>query len=105
MEAMKRHGFYTKFLDKNVVLGIDRVRELIRKKQLWVFDTCKNTIDEFNSYHYDPEKLKEDPVKENDHLMDAIGYAIYDHNAKISQFQSLQPALFGRIQGSPHNNL
>ena len=82
VENMKRHGFYVKTVDKNVVLGIDRVRELIRKKQFFVFDTCKNTIDEFNSYHYDPEKLKEDPVKENDHLMDAIRYAVYNHNAK-----------------------
>ena len=79
---MKRHGFYTREVDKNVILGIDRVRELIRKRQLFVFDNCKNTIDEFNSYHYDPEKLKEEPVKENDHLMDAIRYAIYNHNAK-----------------------
>jgi hypothetical protein len=28
----------------------------IRKRQLFVFDTCKNFIDEFNSYRYDPEK-------------------------------------------------
>jgi phage terminase large subunit len=82
VEAMKRKGFYTREVDKNVMLGIDRVRQLIRKRQLFIFDNCKNTIDEFNSYHYDPEKLKEEPVKENDHLMDAIRYAVYNHNAK-----------------------
>jgi phage terminase large subunit len=82
VENMKRHGFYVKTVDKNVMLGIDRVRELIRKKQLFVFNTCKNTTDEFNSYRYDPEKLKEEPIKDNDHLMDAIRYAVYNHNAK-----------------------
>jgi hypothetical protein len=55
------------------------------KTQLFVFNTCKSTLDEFNSYRYDPEKPKEEPVKENDHLMDAIRYAIYDHNAKVMQ--------------------
>ena len=80
---MKRHGFYVREVDKNVVLGIDRVRELIRKRQLFVFNTCKSTLDEFNSYRYDPEKPKEERLKENDHLMDAIRYAIYNHNAKV----------------------
>ena len=79
---MKRHGFYVKTVDKNVVLGIDRVRELIRKRQLFVFDTCKNVIDEFNSYRYDPEKPKEEPIKLSDHCMDALRYAVYNHNTK-----------------------
>ena len=65
---MKRHGFYVREVDKNVILGIDRVRELIRKRQLFVFNTCKNVIDEFNSYRYDPEKPKEEPVKDNEPL-------------------------------------
>jgi PBSX family phage terminase large subunit len=82
IEAMKRHGFYVRQVDKNVILGIDRVRELIRKRQLFVFNTCKNVLDEFNSYRYDSEKPKEEPIKVNDHLMDALRYAVYNHNAK-----------------------
>jgi hypothetical protein len=35
-----------------------------------------------NSYRYDPEKNKEEPVKENDHLMDALRYAVYNHAVK-----------------------
>lgn len=78
--AMKKHGFYTKTVDKNVMLGIDKVRELIRKKQLLVFNTCRNFLDEINYYHYDPEKPKEEPVKERDHLMDALRYALYNYS-------------------------
>jgi PBSX family phage terminase large subunit len=99
VEAMKRHGFYTREVDKNVILGIDRVRELIRKRQLFVFDNCKNTIDEFNSYHYDPEKLKEEPVKENDHLMDAIRYAIYNPNSKSTALPRLTTGLVRPFPG------
>lgn len=80
--ALRKHGFYVKTVDKNVQLGIDRVRELIRKKQLFVFNTCKNALDEFNYYHYDPDKPKEEPVKERDHIMDALRYAIYNYSPK-----------------------
>jgi hypothetical protein len=52
------------------------------KKQLWVFNTCKNNLDEFNSYRYDPEKMKEEPIKENDHLMDALRYAVHNYGSK-----------------------
>jgi phage terminase large subunit len=85
IESMKRAGFACRDVDKNVELGIDKVRELIRKRQFFVFNTCKNALDEFNSYRYDPEKLKEEPIKENDHLMDAIRYAVYNHK-KSSTF-------------------
>ena len=59
-------------------------RKSIRSLTCWfdIFGGRSGIELEFNSYHYDPEKLKEDPVKENDHLMDAIRYAVYNHNAK-----------------------
>ncbi len=82
IESMKRAGFACREVEKNVALGISRVRELILKKQLYVFNTCKNVLDEFNSYRYDPEKMKEEPVKEHDHAMDALRYAVYNHAAK-----------------------
>jgi hypothetical protein len=69
-------------VDKNVELGIDKVRELIWKRQFVVFNTCVNALDELNSYRYDTEKLKEEPIKENDHLMDVLRSAVYNHNAK-----------------------
>lgn len=78
--SLKKKGFYVKTVDKNVELGINKVRELIRKKQLFVFNTCKSVLDEFNYYHYDPDKPKEEPVKERDHLMDALRYAIYNYS-------------------------
>lgn len=101
IENMKRHGFYVKNVDKNVVLGIDRVRELIRKRQLFVFDTCKDVIDEFNSYRYDPEKPKEEPIKMNDHCMDAIRYAVYNHNAKSMPMPAPTIGLIRPFPGMP----
>lgn len=66
---------------QEVELGINKVRELIRKNQLYVLNTCKNALDEFNPYRYDPEKKKEEPLKENYHVMDALRHAIYNHTA------------------------
>ena len=39
---MKRHGFYVREVDKKVVLGIDRIRGLIRIRD------APEEIDEFN---------------------------------------------------------
>ncbi|MEK9697914.1 MAG: hypothetical protein VW270_19250, partial [Candidatus Poseidoniales archaeon] len=59
--------------------GASFIRQLINEHQLWVHTDCKYHMSEFDSYHY-PEEIRpggnEDPVKENDHLMDAMRYAI-----------------------------
>jgi phage terminase large subunit len=98
--AMKKHGFYTKDVDKNVMLGIDKVRELIRKKQLFVFNRCKYFLDEINYYHYDSDKPKEEPVKEKDHLMDALRYALYNYTGR--QVVPMNVQVGGMAKHYPH---
>jgi PBSX family phage terminase large subunit len=81
LEEMRRAGLYPREVNKgkdSITNGIDRVRELIRRNQLKIFNTCRYALDEFATYHY-PEGLKEDPIKEDDHLMDALRYAIYSY--------------------------
>lgn len=60
--------------------GIDRVRELFKANKLKIASRCINTIQEFETYSYPdkkPDKNEyEDPIKENDHAMDALRYAI-----------------------------
>jgi len=83
LEEMKRNGLFPSDVDKakdSVKHGLDKVRELIRKRQLRVYNSCPYTIEEFSVYHYPEEDIqKEEPIKENDHLMDAIRYAIYGY--------------------------
>jgi len=85
LEEMKRTGLYPREVNKgkdSITKGIDSLRTIIRDNRFKVFNTCKYTIDEFSTYHY-PEitgnQEKEEPIKENDHLMDAIRYAIYTY--------------------------
>jgi phage terminase large subunit len=42
------------------------------KPRLTVDPSCVNVINEFESYTWKPEK--DEPVKENDHAMDAVRY-------------------------------
>ncbi len=83
---MKRAGLYVKDVNKDISFGISKVQQLIRENRFFVFNKCKNSIDEFNYYHYDLEKIKDLPVKENDHLMDAIRYAVVGY-LSISNYE------------------
>lgn len=77
IEEMKRAGFYVRNTNKDIMLGVSKIQQLLREGRFYVFETCKNTIDEFNCYHFDEENTsKDEPVKENDHLLDAIRYAV-----------------------------
>lgn len=55
-----------------------KVQEGTGKPKLFVSENCKNLIYEFETYHYPEEKMDknspEDPVKENDHALDALRY-------------------------------
>ena len=62
-----------------VLDGIALVQELQKiagdgKPRLTVSPECVNTINEMESYIWKPEK--DEPVKENDHAMDALRYAV-----------------------------
>jgi len=71
--------------NKDVLGGLSTVRQLIYEKRFFVYNKCKETIDEMSMYHYPESGLdegkedKELPEKFNDHLMDALRYAIYSH--------------------------
>ena len=59
--------------------GITQVQGLLRvrddgRPRLTVDPGCIDTINEFESYSWKPEK--DEPVKENDHAMDALRYKI-----------------------------
>jgi PBSX family phage terminase large subunit len=55
-----------------------KVQEGTGKPKLFISENCKNLIYEFETYHYPEEKAErntpEEPVKENDHALDALRY-------------------------------
>lgn len=65
--------------ENEVALGISRVQKALTFGVLTVAPAQEHAVDEFGLYEYDKksiEKGKEVPVKDNDHCMDAIRYAV-----------------------------
>lgn len=64
----------------DVVDGIREVGKKLHQKTLFVLDTCKNLLREFNAYVWDPrsQKIGEDkPMKDNDHCLDGLRYYVF----------------------------
>ena len=64
----------------SIINGISKIKELFKQGRIFINANCKNLIWELETYSY-PEKKpdkneQEVPIKENDHALDAIRYAI-----------------------------
>jgi phage terminase large subunit len=84
LEECRRAGLPVMEAIKDIEGGISFVQQLIREKRFFVINGCVETVNEASMYHYEPEsddekESKEVPVKFNDHLMDAMRYAIYSY--------------------------
>lgn len=78
--------------ENDVKLGISRTQKALTYHILSVSPRQENAIDEFGVYGYDPksiEKGKEEPVKTDDHCMDAIRYMIMGMWTKIKRWLPL----------------
>lgn len=86
LEEARRDGLPVYPVSKDITAGVGFVKSLIFEKRLFIYNTCILTLDEINQYHYPEPKAnqegkppKEEPEKVNDHLMDAMRYALYSH--------------------------
>jgi phage terminase large subunit len=79
IEELYRAGFNVYPSDKDVWAGIMKVKSL----PLFVERNSVNLIRELGSYKWKTDKngivSDRDPVKEFDHLCDALRYAVYTH--------------------------
>jgi phage terminase large subunit-like protein len=75
------HGIYVVLGQNAVPAGINRVKERLESGKLLIMANCQQLIDEFRKYRWatpgrsenDP---KEKPVKQDDHLLDALRYVV-----------------------------
>ena len=83
IEECKRAGLNMADTNKDIRGGISTIQQLIKDKRFFVFNTCKNFLDEINSYHYpegqEGKPFKDEPEKINDHLCDGIRYCIHSY--------------------------
>jgi len=80
------HGFNVhpavKHADTIVKKGVNEGIDFVKTKHLYITKDSVNVFKEINSYKWKEDKDKnilDEPVKFNDHLMDAIRYALVSH--------------------------
>jgi len=85
----KKRGVNVRQVIKNadsVRNGINTVKELFKTGRLRVHESCQNLIYELETYAYPERKFgrneEENPIKENDHALDALRYALSMHNTQ-----------------------
>lgn len=83
ISELRKRGVNVREVIKNkdsIKNGIDKVRELFKANKLKIHASCSNLIMELETYSYpDKKDLRnedENPIKENDHALDALRYAI-----------------------------
>lgn len=88
IEVLNAKGVQVVEVVKNkdsIMNGINRVRSLLKQGKLTIDPSCVNLISEFETYAY-PEKRPdqnepENPIKEHDHALDALRYALTTNKA------------------------
>lgn len=80
---LKNRGVNVRDVIKNrdsVRNGINQVKEMFKANRLFIHQNCVNLIWELETYSYPDKKDQrnedENPIKENDHALDALRYAI-----------------------------
>lgn len=81
IQEMRNSGLNCREVNKDVRKGLDAVMHALRNKTLVIHQSCNNLIWEMENYRYKDKKNTtnepEEPVKENDHLLDALRYVIF----------------------------
>lgn len=85
---LSKRNMHTVDANNEVLDGIAMMTSEMSKGTLTVMDNCKNTIREIESYVWDSkaaEKGWDQPLKKDDHAVDALRYAIATHKVEIYQ--------------------
>jgi len=92
-EEVRRRGLRVRDADNDVLDGIRDVASCFANGLVRVHDSCKNTIEEVQGYVWDSKAADrgvEQPLKANDHCMDALRYFVrtnLKHQLKIRLMQ------------------
>lgn len=95
---LKKRGIKVIKAKNDVLNGIRFMGTAIKSEKVLFLSNCKNTIDEFSSYIWDPkaaDRGEDKPIKENDHGMDAARYFIYTILRDGNKLKSISKSLLG----------
>jgi phage terminase large subunit-like protein len=116
-ELMQKFGLYVIPAHKDVQAGRLKVSSLLDpggtlKPKLYITSNCHNLVRQFRHYLWDDwatrksQKMnpKERPLKRDDHLLDALRYAVmgnivYRHPSLVKHYQPKVPETISRVTG------
>lgn len=90
---LKQNGLPIQAANNDVLSGILDVQTMLQTGRLKIYRECKRTIQEFGVYAWDPDR-EDVVIKENDHCMDSIRYAL--QSVCVSDADILRPANAGQ---------
>jgi phage terminase large subunit len=79
---LQRLGIHPVNADNDVNNGIAKVTSEMKDGKLFICEDCPNLIREIEGYVWHPkckERGEDEPLKQNDHAVDALRYAIHTH--------------------------
>lgn len=79
---LRRMGMHVVDANNDVQAGIQMTTSEMKKGNLYICDCCENTIREIESYVWDSKKAErgeDEPVKKDDHAVDALRYIMATH--------------------------
>jgi PBSX family phage terminase large subunit len=106
--------------NNDVTAGIDRVKSYLKinpntgKPKMYIFSNCNNVIDEMSKYRYKElsvgqsgqQNQKEEPVKHDDHAMDALRYLVMSQpEPQITPKDIYDKIKFNSLEGSLYRDL
>jgi len=84
---LQRLGIHPVNANNDVENGIQKMISEMKRGALLILPRCKNLIREIESYVWDPKQAErgyDEPLKKDDHCVDALRYAVHSH--KVSNF-------------------
>lgn len=85
---LRKMGYHPVDANNDVLEGITMMTSELSKGNLYFCEECKNTIREIQSYVWDDKSAKkgiDEPMKKDDHTVDALRYIIATH--KVSEYK------------------
>lgn len=102
VEALRKRGIAVAEVNKDIIKGVDSVRALFKNHRIKIHPSCKNLISELETYHYEekrPDKNEtEKPVKDKDHAVDALRYALFMCEPIQSESQEVDFNLYSQAE-------
>jgi PBSX family phage terminase large subunit len=88
---LRRRGFHVIDADNEVLDGINYLHSEMKAGSVLICKECINTIREIKSYVWHPkclERGEDEPLKQNDHCVDALRYAIKSHKPSVYDYEA-----------------